>query len=388
MSLLRTAPRLALAAVALAALSACQPKIRFSDSVDSHFDLDPDTVYDDKLNSPYVAGASFTIYVYDAREDANLDGWELRTSEPGIIEIDEQFVQRDDVDDSDKSDNKSDVLTAKVFAASPGAVVLELYDHRGDYVRGAEVEVMQPDRIEMLAAGPLFLDDEDAVPSLVDDTPKLIADGRATFQIQWFRGEQRLRGAGALGAASDSPEITELWERRTLLDEDREWLTISTTSTPPDMEVVMPVDISANGALVDTVDFSLVGDDAVTYLELRGENEGDAEDGDWLVVLAQAFDDADESIWGVAFDWDLDGVDEPGEGDLFRYKFEKHRWTTLGASYGEQRAEAQIQGVEGFVSSSNNVGCFCSAGEGDTPRGIGFGLLALAGLALVRRRRR
>lgn len=380
---------LMLAGVTLTTLTACGPKIRFSDSVDWEFDLRLSRVYDDRLHGPYVAGASFSIHVYDVTDDNDLDGWRIESQNPEVLEIVEQYVEQDDLDDDDKSDDENDVIVAKVHAAGEGTAIIEVYDDSGDFVRATEVEVMQPDRIELRAAGPLFVNQEgEVVPSLVDSTPKLLSGGTATFLVEWFKGEQKLNGAGTLGVAPGHEAIDDLWVRQTYLDEDRDWLTVTMAEGLSAADsVVTPIEFSANGYPVQTVDFSVVGPEAITRVEVRGESEADAGDDELLVVLAQAFDESDESIWGVAFDWDLDGYDEPGEGDLFRYWFRKGAWSTLGAEYNGVRGETQIQGTEGFVDSSNDIGCFCAAEPRAPGREIAFGLLGLAALGLVRRRR-
>lgn len=379
---------LLLAAVTLTA-TACGPKIRFSDSVDGIFDLRISPLYDDDLNGPYVAGASFAIYVYDVTEENDLDGWRLESQNPEVLEIVEQYVDEDDLDEGDKSSDESDVIIAKVFAAGEGTAILEVYDDNDEFVRATEIQVMQPDRIELRAAGPMFVNREGgSVPSLVDSTPMVLSDGTATFLVEWYKGEQKLSGSGTLGLGSPHDAVADLWARQTLLDEDRDWMTVTMAEGISAADsVVTPIEVSANGQLVQTVDVSVVGADAISYVELLGAPEAGADDDELLVVLAQAFDQNDESIWGVAFDWDLDGYDEPGEGDLFRYWFRKGAWSTLGAEYNGIRAETQIQGVEGFVDSSNNIACFCSAGEDRPARGIALGLLGLAALGLVRRRR-
>jgi hypothetical protein len=75
-------------AIALVLVTAgCGPKIRFSDSVDGHFDLLFTHPYDDELNSPYVAGAQFRIYAYDATEDNDLEGWTIVSTDPSVLEV-------------------------------------------------------------------------------------------------------------------------------------------------------------------------------------------------------------------------------------------------------------------------------------------------------------
>ncbi|HVH99008.1 MAG TPA: hypothetical protein VM869_09870, partial [Enhygromyxa sp.] len=154
---------LMLAGVTLTTLTACGPKIRFSDSVDWEFDLRLSRVYDDRLHGPYVAGASFSIHVYDFTDDNDLDGWRIESQNPEVLEIVEQYVEQDDLDDDDKSDDENDVIVAKVHAAGEGTAIIEVYDDSGDFVRATEVEVMQPDRIELRAAGPLFVNQEGEV---------------------------------------------------------------------------------------------------------------------------------------------------------------------------------------------------------------------------------
>jgi MYXO-CTERM domain-containing protein len=380
---------LMLAGITLATLTACGPKIRFSDSVDWQFDLRLSSLYDDRLHGPYVAGSSFTIFAYDVSEDNDLNGWRLESQNPEVLEITEQYVDQDDLDEDDKSKDESDIIVAKVRAVGEGTAILEVYDDRGDFVRATEVEVMQPDRIELRAAGPLFVNREGEVtPSLVDSTPQVLSGGTATFLVEWWKGEQQLNGAGTLGLVSEHEGVTDLWPRQTYLDEDRDWMTVTMASGLSAADsVVTPIEVHANGELVTTVDFSVVGPDAITYVELSNESEADASEDELLVALAQAYDENDESIWGVAFDWDIDGYEEPGEGDLFRYWFREGAWSTLGAEYNGVRGETQIQGTEGFVDSSNNIACFCTAKPDAPGREIAFGLLGLAALGLVRRRR-
>jgi MYXO-CTERM domain-containing protein len=388
-SLMSRSPSLPLVAgLALVTLTACGPKIRFSDSVDNVFDLRVSHRYKDRLSSPYVAGARFAIYVYDTTSNNSLTGWRLESRDPEVIDIVDQWVDRDDLD-PDGSRKKSDVLVARVEAVGAGTVILEVFDDNDDFVRATEVEVMQPDRVQLRAAGPLFIRREDVVPSLVDDTPKVVAGGTATFLVEWYAGERKLSGAGALGLSSDHEIVTELRERKTVLSEDRDWITVTMgSSIAADEIVVAPIEIMANGEPIVTREFDVVGADTLSYVELHGQREAGVDDDTLLVVLAQVFDEDGESVWGVAFDWDLAGVDEDGVGDLFRYWFKRGAWNTLGAEFNGLRAEVEIQGEEGYVTSSNrNIGCLCTA-DGQAPgSGVGFGLLALSALGLVRRRR-
>jgi MYXO-CTERM domain-containing protein len=217
-------------------------------------------------------------------------------------------------------------------------------------------------------------------------TPKMLANGVATFLVEWYAGEQRLSGAGTLGLMSEHPNASDLWARQSFLDEDREWATVE-FSSPDSGNELATVAFLANGMPVQDVTFEIVQPDAIDHVELLAESTSGHKEGALLTVLAQAIDVDGESIWGVAFDWDLDGDEETGEGDLFRYWYEPSASSVLGAAYGEHRGEATIAGDEGFVASSNNISCFCNATPVAPGRDGAFGLLCLAAFGLVRRRR-
>lgn len=371
------------AALMLVTLGGCGPKIRFSDSVDRHFDLLFTHPYDSRLNTPYVAGAQFRIYAYDASENNDLEGWTIVSLDPDVLDVTTVEVVRDNLEDGDKTE--TDIIQADATAVGPGTAILEVRDEDGDVVRATEVEVMQPDRIELSAAGPMFIERDDLAGN-VDETPKILANGVATFLVEWYAGEQRLSGAGSLALTSEHPDVLDLWERQSFLDEDREWATVEFASPAAGNELATVVFL-ANGLPVQDVTFEIVQPDVIDRVELLGESTSGVDEGRLLTVLAQAISADDESIWGVAFDWDLDGTDEPGEGDLFRYVFDPSVSSVLGAEYDGRRGETTIAGDQGYVASSNDIACFCSATTVTPERDVAFGLLCLAAIGLVRRRR-
>ena len=382
--------RWALVGVALATLAACGPKIRVSDSIDTKFDLRRSPVYDDQLHSPYVAGATFEIYAYDISEDNDLDGWTVRTRDPEVLEVDDVEVIRDDLDPDDDRKVKTDIIVTRVTTTGPGTGALEIVNRSDKVVREVEVVVMQPDRIELRAAGPLFIGEEDVAPSLVDTSPKVMADGTATFLIQWFAGEELLRGPGALGLSSEHPNVDTLWTLTDHFDEQREWAQLRFTVPEVDEELA-EVEVLANGVPVQTLEFEIVRPETIESIEITSAGESSASDGDLVAALALAYDGSGESIWGVGFDWDIDGRLEGSEGDLFRYWYEPGASSVLGAEFGEARGEVPITGERGFVDSSNDISdggsCFCSASRDRPARGVGWSLLSVLALGLVRRRR-
>lgn len=371
------------AALVLVTLTGCGPKIRFSDSVDNHFDLLFSHPYDEQLNSPYVLGSQFRVYAYDASEDNDLEGWTIVSLDPDVLDVINVEVLRDNIDDGDKTD--TDIIAGDAIAVGPGTAILEVRDDNGDFVRATEVEVLQPDRMELSAAGPMFIERDDLAGS-VDETPKILANGTATFLVEWFAGDRRLSGAGALTLVSEHPDVLDLWARQTYLDEDREWATVEFAS-PESGNEFATVGFRANNVPIQDVTFEIVQPNSIERVELLGESTSGVEEGTLLTVLAQAITAEDEQIWGVGFDWDLDGEPESGEGDLFRYVFDPTVSSVLGAQYDGRRGETTIAGDEGFVASSNDIGCFCSVTTIEPERDVLFGLLCLASLGLVRRRR-
>lgn len=377
-------PALVAAGLALLTVAGCGPKIRLSDSVDSRFDLIVTHPYDDRLSSPYVAGAQFAIFAYDISENVDLDGWTIVSLDPDVLDVTSVEIIQDDIEDDDHHE-EDDVIRAEVIATGPGTATLEVHDDRGNFVRATEVEVKQPDRLELFASGPMFIERDD-LAGPIDSMPLILANGTATFLVRWFAGDERLSGAGALGLASDHTQINSLWERQSYLDEDRDWATIS-FEFPEEGNELATIDFLANGETVDSVTFMIVQPGDIDRVELLDEATGNADEGELLTVLAQALDVDDQPIWGVEFDWDIDGDREPGEGDLFRYWFDPTASSILAAEYDGHRGETLIQGNEGFVASSNDIGCFCSTDASTQPGGAALGLLVLASLGLVRRRR-
>lgn len=392
--------------LALTVLTGCpQPELRFEDDLDLEFDLAdifvPDVEYGEGLHNPYLAGSEFAVYIWDDNDVTNFKGWTVRSSDPSVIEVLSTERQQFDWEAIEAyhpdhpfhhdEDDEDYVLVVRVRAGEAGFADLSAYDRTGDRGGTAEIEVRVPNEVELRPAGPVFLQRDDIVAQL-DGDPMLIGGGTATFLVDWLRDGVPLAGNGVVSAASPSPLILDLWGRETYYDEKRDWLTISTDEVAVDANEVALVDVAINGNVAETVEFTVVGDDAIEALQLQGREQAPVFvgfEGEWIPVLASALGLNGETIYGVAFDWDLDGVDEPGEGDLFRYQFDSDVTSLLGAEYAGMRVETTIRGDEGFVDTTNDIpgSCFCSATDERPGRGIGFGLLSLMALGLVRRRR-
>lgn len=314
----------------------------------------------DALHSPYVAGASFSVYSIHVDPEDEV-GWRIGTSDPAVIRV------GDTIGDG----------AAEVFAVAPGDVDLLLLDETGQEVHRAAVEVVQPDRAELLAHGPLLVRRPGLQPESTD-TITVLVGGAGTFLVEWYADGDQLRGNGALSATADEGAFAE--PRQTFLFEDREWVTF-TVDTPGPHEV----QLFANGVLTRTLTVVGVAEDAIDRVELHGMDERGAERGDAMVVYAQAYAADDTPIYGVEYAWDVDGLPEEGLGDLYRYTFAPGRVHDLCARHEGLEATATIQSSGGFVDSTNRLGCSVSAvGAG----GGALGLPLIAAAVLVWRRRR
>jgi len=142
------------------------------------------------------------------------------------------------------------------------------------------------------------------------------------------------------------------------------------------------LEVVADGAAVTSVPVAVVPESAIADVVVLTEPEKGRKDGEWLAALAQAYDASGERIFGVDYDWRVDGAMQQGDGDLYRYRFKAGQYTMVHAQRGAHSDAAQIQSEGGFVDSTNHVGC--TAGGGGSLWG---GLLGL-GLVGLRRGRR
>ena len=108
--------------------------------------------------------------------------------------------------------------------------------------------------------------------------------------------------------------------------------------------------------------------------------DDDADDGSQVTVLAQPFDASHRPVYGVDFDWDVDGKQETGEGDLYRYEYDRDTDVHLTARRGAVRSSIDIHSQGGYVDSTNHLGCAASRGETrETAPVVVFAALAFLG---------
>lgn len=343
---------LSLACVIIASLTGCQ-RVGLADDVDLTFDWG--FFPEDHLHQPYVAGSSFSLRITDV-EAETAARWSLTSEDPGRLTLGETEDGR-----------------ASATASAAGPATVTVIDESGNPVHAADLDIRQATAAELFAHGGLILHR----PELQEDWDQIqvLVGGSATFQVRWLDGSVPLNGNGALSAEASEDVVVEA--RRSFLFEDREWVTF--TPLAPGEH---PVTLRANGVAVRTVLILAVEADAVDHIELHGMDESRAQRDDQLAVLAQAYDAEERPIFGVEYSWDLDGEAELGEGDLYRYTFVPGVTGMLHAGAAGHDAQVMIQGEEGYVDSTNRIGCSARPW-----RSGGGPVTALAALTLLLARR-
>jgi MYXO-CTERM domain-containing protein len=327
--------------------------VYLSDDID--LELDFELRPSDELHLPYVRGTAVRISAHSSDPDDNERGWSLSSSNPAVLRIDWQ-------DDG----------SASCVAEAVGSSAVCVHDAGGDELHCSTITVRAPTRVTLHAHGPLFIGRSEEEARV--ERPKILEGGTATFLVRYFDGDTRLYGNGVLEASASSPITLE--PETSFLFENREWLQLT-----PGLPGHHVVELVVGGRSVGTLDVDAVTPAAVHDIELLTEGEGGREDGDELVVLAQALDGGGGVVYGAEFTWDLDQDDEPGQGDLFYYTFQADAEKRLGASFEGLRSEVTIHAKEGFVSSSNTIGC--SAAPGSPAKGAPEALLVVGILALT-----
>ncbi len=350
------------ALVALLLGTGCTPEW-FSDDIDLIYDfavaLSPLRSKTDMLQTPYVRGADVTLTAHTLRERSRAD-WSLEVDDPSVFTVEAEGFDPD-----------SNAISVNGIASGVGVTDLLLVDDRGRVRSRAPIEVAMPDRVALHASAALFVDHPDLDP--LTEAPKVLVDGLATYQIAYYADERRLHGNGVL--TIEAPPDLEVSTARTHLFETREWIRLS-----PRAAGEHTLTLGVGGEPFTDVTVRGVTDDEIASVALYGRSDVGAESGEWLVVAAQAFDAPGDPVHGVAFAWEVHGAPESGEGDLYRYEYDPEGETTVLADFDGLVAEATIFAGEGYVDSSNGIGCDSTGGA--APWGLGLALLGL-----IRRRR-
>jgi hypothetical protein len=344
-------------------LGACEATYTITDDIDLSWDfVAVPTRFDADLHTPYVLGTKVTLFAHSSDDQNDFRGWTIGTSDPAVFRIDDAVAS---------SDGRS--LAVHGQAVAEGSAQLRLLDRGGREVGHGVAEVLAPDRIELAAHGSLILDREDEAP--VSEV-RVVANGTATYLVRYFRGERQLHGNGVLTAQGAAAVTVE--RRTTFLFENREWLVVRATGAGTSV-----VQLGATGAAVRAVPVVVVPETAIAAVVVLTQSEVGRHDGDWMVALAQAYDGGGSRIFGVECTWKVNGVGQPGDGDLYRYRYRNGSTQSVQAKRGAHEATVMIHSDGGYVSSSNTVGC--GAGGGGS---LGAGLVGVGLVIAARRRQR
>lgn len=331
-----------------------------------------------ELHSPYAQGARFNLFVDDRGSSSSVDGsWQLTSDRPDVMLLEPAQIM------SYRENGKEHTyLRIPARARGEGATDLVVRDGGGGEVMRVRVEVLRPDRIELLSHGPLLIGHEDE--ALVREA-RVQEGGTATFLARYFRGDRALSGNGVLSLVPSEGLKAEV--RQSFLFEDRDWLQVTPQRSGP-----LTVDLLADG--FPTGRFTVSGEPAGSVVSLRLRQseraERGAKDGELLAVLAEGIDGQGRTILGVEPKWDFGGTPQGSMGDLFRYEFKRGMRRLLTATLGAMNSSLMIEAERGYVSSTNHVGCQLVRGHtAQAPASLGpLGLLLLALGLLWRRPRR
>ena len=349
---------LTVAILPVALLGCADSPVNFQDTIDLNFDFGFIQDEDAGLNDPYVRGSEFG-FVINHRRDRDMTGWRV------VSQDEDRFSLL-----CEGFDPESERIVCTATAVDEGSVEVVVLDDRNEQVGETTIEIALPDRVELLPAGPLIIDRDD----LIDGSFQVLEGGISTWLARYYIGDTRVHGNGALSV--EGSESLDVWTEQSFLFENRDWLQGSALS-PGEHAFTVSVD----GVHITDAAFSAVGVELIDHVELHGMNEAGAVLEENLVVLAQAYDEASTPIYGVEFEWSLDGIAELEEGDLYRYEYDPDYEYSLSASVDGLGNEVIIHGI-GQVDSSNNIGCSTLGGASGGLAGLLVGMLGL-----VRRRR-
>src|SRR5262245_3663294 len=281
----------------LAGAIGCGPTISITDDLDLTWDFDLTPArFDDDLHTPYVKGAPVKLFVRSSDDHDNLSGWTVESSDDTVFRID--GVAPD-------FDHKGIVATG--VAVGAGTAALDVFDSRHHHQGSGLAEVAAPDHVELDAHPYLIMGLDDQAPV---NEARVLEGGTATYLVRYFNNGQELHGNSVLAVNTPTTLVAE--PRTTFLFENREWLSLTAATPGP-----ASVELAADGVSLGNFPVITVPETDIASVKMIAQSEAGAKDGQWLVVLAQSADAANRRIFGVDFTWDINGVEQTGEGDLY-----------------------------------------------------------------------
>ncbi len=334
--------------------------VRFSDSIDVTFDLLPGEPPGDALHQPYAQGAEFRVTAASRLWREDVSDWEIESTDAEVL-----LIESEDIDE--------DSVSVEVRARGDGACRLEVFDADGLLIGATDIEVVMPDSAAVTPHGALLV----AEAAVAEDTTtfQVLTGGEATFLVQWYEGPRQLYGHGVLGVEHDGGLSADA--EQSFLMEDRDWLQVR-----PEEVGEAAVRLLAAGQHVDEVTILAVDSEHVAAVQLHGQDERGAARGETLELLAQAYDEDERPVYGVAFGWEIDGLIDHDTGDLYTYRYDPTLEELVQATFDGLSDAALVHG-EGEVGSTNSTGCQVGGGG---PAGLRAALTLLALVAFCRRR--
>lgn len=363
------------ASVAVPMLGGCTSEFAFTDSVSSRFVQEaPRAEFGDELSTPYVLGSEFTVYVEDRQRGESMVGWTVRVTNPAILSLRDPEPRWVD----------ANTLALDVVAIGAGSTELLLIDASGDVKGSGAVEVRLPTRVKLFATAIAALED----PDFKGETPRpqVLAGGTASFAVQYLADDLLLQGSTKLKLVAEPTIVAEVVHSQAV--DNRDILQI--TAGDPGRDVI---ELWLGESPLGVVEVEAVGPDRVAAIDLinhKGSTRSDAEgeEGDWLVV-AQAYDEDREPIYGVGFDWSFPGRSFEQIGDILIYEFDADpsRRKDVVARAAGREATVSLPAFDAEVYTSNDEAFNCNVGGGGGGGALWAVLLACMGVRRRRRRR-
>lgn len=345
------------ALILTALVGACGPTITLTDDIDLTWDWGPTlTRFEDSLHGPYVRGTKTTLLVSSDDKNQDWKGWTVASTDPTVMRVDSTVLD-------------GYGLSAAAQAVGEGECDLVVLDDKANVVGRGHALVALPDRVSLDAHGYLIVGRNEEAPV---EEARILEGGEATYLVTYHKGDTELHGNGVLTVGTVDGLVGE--PRTSFLFENREWLSITSTA-----QGIAQLPLSVDGVAINDVQVVTVDESAIDGVALITQDEDHADDGDWFVALAQSYDSDGRKIFGVEYNWDIDGDALDAEGDLYRYAYKGGDWKMVTASEGGHEDSAMIQSDHGYVDSTNNIGC--SAAGASSP------LIGLAFLLVLKRRK-
>src|SRR5262249_33897017 len=146
----------------------------------------------DAIHSPYVVGAGIQIFARSTDSKERMIGWTIESSDPTVFACKARpngyatGACTGSASSASCSNGDPDTypgLAVRCDAKKPGVSTLTVKDEHGNPLDSETIEVKAPDRLELLAHGPLIIGrpDREAIETL----PRVLIGGTATFLVRY-----------------------------------------------------------------------------------------------------------------------------------------------------------------------------------------------------------